>query len=177
MAKTVNTNSATLLTAAEFLKRVDARTVGDLVSDSGTRVASADLGSDGNLAACLLDATGELESACLVGGRYLPSELASITGAGLAYMRRILTWLTIVKLYERRPDMEMKLPAIAEKAELALEQLTLGQRIFSFTEVMEAGVVTTRTETPQDVEARNGSVVIAQRYFGTRSNRIENPYG
>lgn len=177
MPKTVETSATSYLSAAEFLKRADARTVGDLCSDNGTRVSVGSLSSDPNLAAALLDASGLLEMSCLRGGRYHPTDLAALTGAGQAALYRLLARMTICCLHERRPDMEMKQPWIVEDVQKQLERIENGETIFSFLETEEVGVPTNRVETSQNVEARNGTTFIAGRLFGRRSNRMRGPWG
>ncbi len=171
MAKTVQTSAASLLTVAEFLKRADLRTVGDLCSDTGTRITSGGLATDTHLAAALLDATGIVEQACLVAKRYLPADLAALTGAGLGSLYRLLSRLTLCLLFERRPDLEMKQPWIWEWVEEQLEKLRQGERIFPFTETEDAGLIHIEVETAPEVEARNGISYIMQRMWGRRGNR------
>lgn len=173
MARTPDSNSSTYLSSEEFLKRVDRRTVGDLVSDDGTRVPSASLISDTNLAACLLDASGAVEAACLVGKRYTPEDLATLTGASLGHLYRLITRLTMLNLYERRPDENRRIPETYTAALDELERLQKGERIFGFIEHEEAGYLDHEKETAQDVVDRNGTVVIAERFFGTRTNRLQ----
>ncbi len=174
-AKTVETSATSYLSASEFLKRVDYRSVADLVSDTGTRATQGSLSSDVNLAACLLDASGILEEACLVSGRYHPIDLAALTGAGQAALYRLLSRMTMCLLFERRPDREMKQPWIIEYVEDQLQKLRDGERVFSFVEAEQTGVAITRVETAQDVERRNGVTVQAQRYLGRRGNRETGP--
>lgn len=172
MAQTPSTNSATLLSAAEFLKRCDLRTVADLCSDTDEPVAEASLAADPNLAAALLDATGEVEAAAMRGGRYTPADLAALTGATQARMRRMIARITMGLLYERRPDKGE--PAASYK--LALEQLELlrqGEMIFGTVEAADAQIQDHEVENAATVEARNGTSFIARRYFGRRSNREE----
>ncbi len=174
-AKTVETSATSYLSAAQFLLRIDWRTVADLVSDDGTRVTKAALPADPNLAACLLDASGILEEACLVGGRYHPVDLAALTGAGQAALYRLLSRMTMCLLFERRPDREMKQPWIIEYVEDQLQKLRDAERILSFVETEQTGVAITRVETAQDVERRNGAVFQSRRFLGRRSNRSSGP--
>lgn len=171
MAKTVSTSATTYLSAAEYLKRADLRTVGDLCSDTGSRIASGALPSDANLAAALLDASGLVEQACLVTSRYLPVDLAALTGAAQGALFRLLSRLTTCLLFERRPDLEMKQPWLWEWTEEQLQKLRDGERIFGFVESEGAGLPTITTETATEVEARNGISVQVERMWGRRGNR------
>ncbi len=169
--KTVNTSAASYLTAAEFLKRADLRTVGDLCSDTGTRITAAALLTNDNLTAALLDASGILEQAMLRGQLYQPVDLAALTGAGQAALFRLLTRLTTCLLFERRPDLELKQPWLWEAVEEQLQKLREGERIFSFLETQAAGILNDVTETATDVQARDGITYQMKRYFGRRGNR------
>lgn len=90
MAQEPLTNSTTLCSVVEFLRRCDQRTVAELVSDTGAPVDVASLGADANLAASLLDATGEVEAAAMHGGRYRPDDLAALTGAAQGRLQRLI---------------------------------------------------------------------------------------
>ena len=74
---------------ADLKKRFDVRTLGDLASDDGTQVASANLPADENVLAALDDASGEIDSAVLVARRYTTSDLTALTGNSLAYLKRL----------------------------------------------------------------------------------------
>lgn len=175
MAYTPLTSSTTYLGVSEFLKRADARTVGDLVSDDGTRVASSSLSGNANLAAALLDASGEVEAAAMKGARYTPADLAALTGAGQARLYRLVTRLTLVYLYERRPDGREKPSGLLDDVTRQLQELRDGVMIFGTTETADAQVMEATTETAQDVVNRDGTVFQAGRYFGRRGNRFGRP--
>lgn len=172
MAKTVETSAVSYCPASEAVKRLDWRPFADLCSDNNGRITdSSTLQGNANFLALLLDASGEIESAVLRGGRYHPTDLAALTGAGQAKLYRLVCRLTLVLAYERRADIEMKQPWIVEKVERDLEALATGQNIFSFLETEEAGVMADEIETATDVRARQGLSYQMRRYFGRRSNR------
>lgn len=171
MAKTVATNASSYLSVAEFLKRFDWRVVADLVSDDGTRLAEASLPANTNLLAILDDASGDVESAAMMGGKYSAADLAALTGVSQKKLFRIIADLAICYLYERRPDREMKSPASMDRTQAWLEKLVEGTRIFGFQETVDASVLDHDTETTDHVEARNLPTYIARRMFGTRANR------
>ncbi len=173
--KTIQSNSSSLMSVAAFLARADARTVGDLVVDDDTgRVAASQLSSNANLLACLADATGLLEEAVMAGKRYSAADLAGLAASsttGQAGLFRLLTRLTMVLLFERRPDRELKLPWIYDQALKDLEQLRAGGAILPFLETAAAGLVDSHVETPQQVTDRQGLNVIGSRMIGIRGNR------
>jgi hypothetical protein len=170
------------LGVSEFLKRADVRAVADLVTDSGTRLGSSTnittmasaLASDPNLAAALADASGELESVCAIGKRYTAADLAVIATSATvsaARMFRILFRLTMCLLYERRLD-KGEPPKVFAQVELDLKALREGEAIFSTVQAEAAGLPTDYIETVADVDRRNLSPTIAQRFFGVRGDRL-----
>jgi len=174
MAKTIESGASSYLSAAEALKRGDWRTFADLCSDDGARLTQAALLTDPNFAALLLDASGAVEQACVVGGRYHAADLVALAASstvGRGGLLRLVYRLAVVMAYERRPSVEMKQPWIAEWVEDTLQALRDGILLFPFTESQEVGVMRERTETATDVEARNGATLQAGRLFGRRSNR------
>lgn len=177
---TPQSSSTSYLSAAEFLKRVDVRTVGDLCSDSNTRLTPTQLLTDDNLAAALLDASGELESAVFVGKKYQPADLAVMVAtpsAGQAKIYRLLTAIAKVFLVERRVGVNVPEEFLAgsERAQAQLRALAEGTEIFSFTEAAEAGVIDLEPVTPAEVLTRFDVVVQTERFFGIRSNRAQGP--
>lgn len=175
MAKTPATSASSYCSAAEFLKRIDKRTVADLCSDTGTPVTEGALAANVNLLAALEDASGDVEAAALMGGRYSNADLAALItddGVGAAKLRRIVSDLAIAYLFERRPSPDLdRQPQAVERALKFLELLASGERIFGFQEVMDDGVMDDIKETPAIVEARNLPTYIARRLFGRRANR------
>lgn len=172
MAQTPLTSSTTYLSATQFLLRVDRRTVADLCSDTGTAVDADALAADANLAAALLDASGEVEAAAMKGARYTPSDLAALTGAAQARLFRLITRIALGLLYERRPD-KGKPPESYQLALDQLQELRDGVMVFGTVETADAQTMEATTETTQDVEARNGITFISRRFFGRRSNRMD----
>lgn len=166
---TSRTSSTSYCSASELLKRVDRRTVARLCSDTTTPVVDAQLEGNANLDAALLGASGEVEAACLVGERYSPTDLALLEGAALAFLQDIVAGLAITRLYRRRPNPEMKEPAIAAEARAMLQQIRDGERIFGTDEHADAGVMQHDLMTQQDFETRFDRITAAEEYFGRRA--------
>jgi hypothetical protein len=172
MAKTVDTSATSYCPADAAVLRIDWRTLADLCSDSGSRITnSATLQSNANFLALLLDASGEIESACLAAKRYRPADLAALTGAGQGKLYRLVCRLAVCLAYERRADIEMKQPWVFEAVDKDLRALRNGEEIFSFVETEDAGLPDSLIETPADVEARNGISFQVERMWGRRGNR------
>jgi hypothetical protein len=185
MALTINSNSAPLITPAEFLNRCDWRTVGQLLSDSDDPIDFVTLTTAGTpentlLLQHLLGSTGELEAACTKGERYQPSDLANLAASGTAsgsYLFDVLTWLTIPRIYRRRPDLLERLETEILRGADVLEKLEKGEMVFSFVQTQIAGVITHQSETPRQVQHRDGLEVQATRLYGRRADRRRWPYG
>lgn len=179
MTKTVSSATASYLTPAEFLKRTDARTVGQLCSDTeGVVVTPTQLLTDPNLQAALDDAAGDLEAAAIMGQKYQIADLTLLAGTACvsrAKLFRVLRDMTIGYLLERRPDFSVSLPQGVEKSMERsaswIEQLAQGVRIFGFIESSQAGMIDQNILTAAEVTQRNGLVVQAERYFGIRADR------
>lgn len=152
VAQTPSGVSTPYATAADLFVYHDWQQVADLLRDGDgprpTRVAMADTtGVPGSLlSALLLAASGELESACLIGNRYSTADLQALTGSGLARLKKLVADLAFWTLAQRRqpgasdPD---KVPG-AKQALAELDRLRDGQRIFGLAESAEAGLPDTR---------------------------------
>lgn len=172
MSQTVLTSATAYCSAAEFLNRYDRRTVAKLCSDTGEAIVDGALEANTNLAAALAQASGRVESASLVGERYTPTDLASLTGNAAAHLAGIVADLAYPILARRRPKENVEVPPQAKEAEEWLEALARGMRIFGFAEAAEAGHMDSSTETRQIVENRKLWTYTAERMFGTRNNRL-----
>ena len=118
-------------TAEEFLQRYDARIVGDLVADDGDQVTSSALLSDTNLQAALNAPSGDIEAACMVGERYVPADLAALTGNSLYLLKRICCDIAMAFLLRRRPSNDPERDAARlELAEQHLIRLRKGEEVF-----------------------------------------------
>lgn len=177
MALTPNTTSTPYITASDLFRFVDWRVIADLVSDDDTaprptRAALADAGTDEGAVVVehLLAASGELETACLAGGRYDPEDIQAMSGAGLRYLKRLVASLTFWSLAQKRE------PASADPDKVAgagatlavLEQLRKGERILPFAETQAAGGGPTTTPNYDCATEPGGSRTVAQasRLFG-----------
>jgi len=164
MTQTVNTSGTSYLPVAEFISRVDPRIVGDLCSINGQQLSVSTLQNDARLAAALLDASGDVEAACLRGQRYQPADLAALTGVGQGKLWRLIRDLTMCRLYDLRDDLGPIPPKYAAALE-DLERLCCGERIFSFVESQVAGVPAPGL---QEMSHRHLTTTRARRFFGTR---------
>ncbi len=171
MAKTLASGTALLCPATEFLARMDYQSVAELASDSGTPENPA---TAPRVLAALRDASGDVEAAALLGGRYTADDLGVILGTDCnarGKLYRIVSDIAWVYLWEGRSNKDLPTPPSYQRSLLWLKELAQGTAIFGLQETMDAGLMTHDVETAVDVENRNGATLIACRLFGIRGNR------
>ena len=158
-------------TGAQAVQFFDVRLWGDLLADDGTRVAAGSVPGHATLAAELLAASGEIEQAVMRGGRYKPVDLIALQSAstaGGAYLAKMVASLAMWNLMERRnPDAQMSM-RIARTYE-SMDQLSKGEAVFGFQEVMDAGVSSTASWYEDQSDLVNSPVYQARRMFGNRN--------
>jgi hypothetical protein len=162
--------------AAHFVERYDIRTVGDWLSDETPprRLTPTEVLNSTVLATLLLEASGEIESACLMGERYTVDNLLSLTGGSAELLCGLVGGLTLGKLWGRRPRTDSQpFPTAARWAQDYLQRLATGERIFGLVEVTEAGRMDHDRETASVIRDRSLTVVEAARYFGRRADRSD----
>lgn len=163
-------NLTSYCTPAQAVPFIDQRLVGELINDLDVRIAPAALLTNADWISLLQAASGEVESACMVAGRYNPSDLAGLTGNSAVFLQKLVARLAYGELFARRyPDREM--PAQVEQAWKLLEKLREGQMIFGLVETQAAG----QLSAPQfvsvgDVQLLSLTSYMAGRYFGLRGN-------
>lgn len=147
MAQTPNSTATPYCSAAVLFQFHDWQQIADMLRDGESprptkmRLLDATSTEGAQLVNMLLAASGELESACQVGARYSPADLAALTGAGLLRLKKLTADLAFWLICEFRQPATADPKSIpgAAKALEALEQLKDGKRIFSFTESGTAG--------------------------------------
>lgn len=170
---TSDSASTSYCTPAEMLMLFDTRFLGDLVFDDGTRATEAQLLASTKLQFILDAASGELESACCVGGRYTAADLAALTGVTRSRLSELVAWLAIGKLMGRRNPSVEKYPQIADARE-DLQMLREGVRIFTTVEAQEADEPALVQSTGFNVRPLPSSYCRAGRFFGRRSAYMPN---
>lgn len=148
-------------TPSQFLERYDARTVGDLLSDSGTRLTPGEILTSPILQSLLKQASGEIESAAFVEGRFTPELLTSLTGNSAQFLAGLTADLAMYLLYKRRPERVGQIPPAVSMVYQTLEALRQGHRVFPFKEIMDAGRTLKTIARPDD-----SMVNQARRFFG-----------
>jgi hypothetical protein len=123
------------ITAAQFTRLYDSRRVCQLLADTGTPVAAADLAADETLADLLAVASEQIAAAALVGKRYSVDQLAALAASTTTgfLLRKLTADLAYASLVARRgqgaADLDRLCPAYAD-ALRQLEALRLGATLF-----------------------------------------------
>jgi phage gp36-like protein len=157
---------AAYASVTDIIARKSVQTLGDLVSDDGVRVVQADLiGPPVNavLQAALDSAAGEIEAACLVGGRYTVENLIAIFAAAAAsslrntrsHLVRINCEIAYTFLLSRKPSYSVEdYKAAMELQEVYLERLRKGENVFNIAANIEAGTPSVAIPTVVSVQAK-----------------------
>lgn len=162
------------ITAAQFLNRYDARRVGDLVGDTGTRVDAGTLLTDTNLATILADASAFITAACRVSDRYSYDDLNNLAttspyGPTAYLLHRLTADLAMGLLLKRRAyaadDIAKQCPAYVEALQY-IQLLREGERIFDTDGQAEAGLPEHEQFNLNPVDSPPLSTQTAYRYFG-----------
>lgn len=122
-------SATTLLSAAEYLKRADVRTVAELLSDDDEPIATASVAAHANLTAALLGGSHDVEGRLVASGRYTAAGLAALTGTALGALYDLITPFVTARLYERRPDKKpQNFTSLMNKARWDLEAYGYGDK-------------------------------------------------
>lgn len=140
-------------TPDDMIARFDVRTLGDLSADDGSQVSASGLATNAKIIACLSDASGQVEAACLQGERYTIEDLGGLTGDSESFLVRIVCDLALGYLWRRKLYVEENAARLesVQRADEHLTRLRSGEWVFDVTEVKEAGRAKVRTITRQEV--------------------------
>jgi hypothetical protein len=163
--------SAPYCTGNDLKPFIDSRWLGQILSDSGQPVAGDPFSDGVVLPSLILAAGGEVESACLVGGKYAPLDLVNLEANSFKMLVRIIAGLVVRNGRERRMYMENEkrtdMP-IARWATTQLDLIRKGERIFSVVAVQDARTMSSRDESLPARVVRDGITERNHRYFGRR---------
>ena len=130
-------------TAADMINYHDARTLGDLVSDDGERVAPAALDTDPKMAAALEAASGKIISAIGVGGRYTRADLEALEGEQRSYLAYLTCCIANWILWQRRKwtdAFRTQMDEARQAHDEILKSLKSGAEIFEIQENIDASL-------------------------------------
>jgi phage gp36-like protein len=171
---------ASYAAASDLLARFDNTVVAELCADDHQEVPSEDLATNTNLLAALADASGDVESAMLIGERYTTAQLEALTGNSLGKLKRITCTIAMAYLMERRPLVHVSnAERLLKRAEEYLEQLRTGQRIFNVTDnVVDYQLPTINGPTSVKYEEMNlVTERMGVRYFPEQLTRLPTTRG
>ena len=167
---------------AQMLDFVDIRTIAQLLSDGQVPISEAEALTSQRLVNILMSASGHVESACMVGSRYVINpyanppinDLAALNGNSQMLLIQLVAGIACWLLWMRRPSFapRIQLPGVAEIAKEMLGQLERGEAIFGTVEAQTSGVLSDYVEKTADVERRRLVEEIARPFFGTRSREL-----
>lgn len=161
---------AAYATAADLIARKSSATLGALASDSDTEVAEGSLASDPKITAALLSASGAIESALVVGGRYTAAQLASLGTNANAYLVHMTCEIAMAYLYARKPTFfSDEYKAALDLQDTYLERLRKGQNVFNIDENVAAGAPSYASPSVAEVDSLGLIVDRARaRYYPPR---------
>lgn len=158
MAQTPNSSSSAYVTAVQLFDFYTRSIVADTLrwSPSAPRPSYMAMTDSANPAGAKLlvhlnRGAGEIEAACGIAKRYVPDDLAALTGVsqtllqGLNAARCMWSLYQILKPGSARPE---EVPGAKESAEL-LKSLRDGEMIFGFFETQDAGLPSVVQANPQ----------------------------
>lgn len=166
---------AAYASVTDLITRHDKRTIGELMKDDDEVPTDAEILASTTLAAVLEDASGQVESAMLCGKRYLPADLAALTGNSLGLLKKIVCTIALAELYDRRPGYHLEhATAYSQRAKEYLEDLRTGKNLFNMSDEKPADAAVISTEGPTAVEYTNNNLLPEQmiRHFPNRVTRL-----
>lgn len=174
MAQTPVSGTTAFASPQQMTARYDWRTLARLLSDADTPLTTQTLVENSSILLALLRASsGDVEMACANKGRYTVADLQVLVGTNAGEgLADLVACLTLWRCYRRRPNRDAAMPPDVEHAYATLAQLEHGDRIWPLQETEDAGVLDDVIDTESDIANANGIVVQAQRFFGTRSDRL-----
>ncbi|MCD0459106.1 phage protein Gp36 family protein [Roseiconus lacunae] len=160
-------------TSEDLVARYDIDLIRDLATDreGATRT---DVVTEPRVEIALGDASGEVETALLAGGRYSVEQLQGLTDNSLNHLKQIVCGLAMAALYQRRPESAEQeyIDRITKNSRDAIQALRRGENIFGLTETVSASVVESTGPSAIDVRHRNDLPTRMSRYFPTTDQRL-----
>lgn len=152
--------------SSDLTARFDERTILDLLSDTNT---PATLPST-RLDTILADSSGELNAHVRVGGRYAVSDLTSLTGDALEYLKGIVCRIAMLRLMQRRPELYASVgEAMSKDLTKTLEDLRNGAMIFDVDGAVDASLLSHTGVDGADLRELNMIPNRTRHYYPERS--------
>lgn len=120
---------------ADMLARFDWEPIGDLLGQHGEQFSANDLLTNTRLLTFLADASGDIESALMVGNRYTIAQLQALTGNSQNLLIRTTCEIALAYCYEFKANLtEQQLEVLKHWQEIKrghLERLANGENVFN----------------------------------------------
>ena len=162
-------------TGEDLIDRYDVDLVGDLATDERETVDRLDVPTHPHVLTALEDASGEVDTALLAGGRYTVAQLSGLTGTSASYLKSIVCGLAMVALHERRPEAvdEKTIERLTKRATEAIRSLRRGDNVFGLQEHVEATRLDLSGPSALDLRNRNGLAErMSGRFFPSAAQRL-----
>jgi len=153
---------------SDLISRFDARVLGDLAEDNGTRVSPSGLLTDPNVQTALNDGAAMIDMACQVGERYTQAQLAALTGTDQAALFRLNCDLAFTYLCQRRGLKPPQYDEAYKRSEEVLTRLKDGALIFNVAGDVGAGVETINFPSTQAYDSVRTIRTATPQFFPTR---------
>jgi phage gp36-like protein len=151
-------------TAQQLVDRFDVNLIGDLCTDTNTRVGLSAILTNTRVAACLDDSAAEINRAARQGDRYSAADLAALASNGDTSLIRLNSELALGMLYEARgigiPEGHYR---TISRARTTLESLRSGEQILGVAENIDAGIPSSQTPS---TAFRQDSAYMGSAYTG-----------
>lgn len=162
-------------TGEDLIDRYDVDLVGDLASDDRETLDREDVPTHPHVLTALEDASGEVDTALLAGGRYTTDQLAGMTGTSASYLKAIVCGLAMAALHERRPEAveEARIERLTKRATEAIRAIRRGDNVFGLQEQIEATRLDLNGPSALQLRDRNGLAErMSGRFFPEAAQRL-----
>jgi len=156
---------------ADLLSRFDRNILADLAGDDGQ---PAEPLSSPRVARALEGASGEINAAARMGGRYSPEELAALQGDDAEFLKDITCQLALLRLVGTRIQTigELAHKSLREAAEKVLDDLRAGRLVFGTPAAERAQTPGVDGPTVLDYERLNLLPDRTRNYYPSRGSRL-----
>ncbi len=160
-------------TGIDLVDCFDVDLIGDLAQDTREPIEPTMVKTHPNVLRMLGQASGEIDTALIAGGRYQPEQLAALTGNSQAHLVRITCTIAMALLFKRRPSqamVDLAKPFYDDK-EKYLKDLRTGQNLFNIAENKAASTIELQTVTAVEIDTLNLLTTRMGNYFPSNSQR------
>lgn len=158
-------------TASDLTARFDKNILADLAGDDA---APADPLNSPRVARALEGASGEINAAARMGGRYSPEELAALSGDDLEFLKDVTCQLALLRLVGTRIQTigELAHKTLRDAADRILDDLRAGRLVFGTPAAERAQTPGVDGPTVLDYERLNLLPDRVRNYYPSRGSRL-----